>query len=86
MWCAWGFEFVLVFGGLFFNLAALTGLLALFTTIVRALRGAKAGNVEVALISVGSLLLLGAVFVFVEPVLSAESACHWMRQVFRAGN
>src|SRR5262249_28578461 len=47
-----GFEFVLVFGSLFFNLAALTGVLALLTTVVRVLLGAKDGNARVVQISV----------------------------------
>jgi len=79
-----GFEFVLVFGGLFFNLAAVTGFLALLTVFVRALLGAKGGNARVVLISVASLLLLGAGFVFMEPVVSAQSACWWMNRVFQA--
>lgn len=61
-----GFEFVLVFGSLFFNLAALTGFLALFIAIVRVLRRAKEGNALVVQISLVSLLILGAVFVITE--------------------
>src|SRR5215831_7529011 len=68
-----GFEFLGVFGSLFFNLAALTGFLALVTAIVRALLGAKGGNACVVLISVVSLLLLGTGYVFMVPVVSAQS-------------
>ena len=81
-----GFEFVLVFGSLFFNLAALTGFLAVLTAVVRALLGAKGGNARVVQISVVSLLLLGAVFVFMEPVVSTHSACWWMNRAFPAIN
>jgi len=81
-----GFEFVGVFGSLFFDLAALTGFLALLTAVVRALLGAKGGNARVVQISVASLLLLGAVFVFMEPVVSTRSACWWMNRAFPAIN
>jgi hypothetical protein len=64
-----GFEFVGVVGGWFFILAALTGVLALLTTVARILlRGAKDGNARVVQISLISLLLLVAVFVFTELV------------------
>jgi hypothetical protein len=63
-----GFEFVGVFGSLFFNLAALTGFLALLTAILRALLGARDGNALVVRISTVSLLLLGAVFACVERI------------------
>src|SRR5262249_517290 len=72
-----GFEFVGVFGSLFFKLAALTGLVALLTAVVRALLGAKGGNAWIVQISVVSLLLLGAVFTFPESWCAYAATSCW---------
>ncbi|MBO0751859.1 MAG: hypothetical protein J2P53_07105 [Bradyrhizobiaceae bacterium] len=72
-----GFDTVLFFGGLFFNIAALTGFPALAAAIVGAVLRKKGGNLQIALTSAASLLVIGAVFAFIEPLGSNQSACRW---------